>query len=472
VIPEPKATSGMQSPLRRSSLQKDGRRLKIYPGDVQGRFSVARRVVFALLIVILLALPFVSVNGRPGIWLDVGTRHFYFLGGSFNAQDTYLMFFLLTLLAFTIVILTTVLGRVWCGWACPQTVFLEGLYRPIERLLQGPRNVRAKRDAGGWSLDRAWRWGLTQLIYAVLSVALAHVFVAYFVSFSRLLAMMSRGPADNPEPFLWVSAVTVVFLVNFAWFREQTCLVVCPYGRMQSVLFDDDSLIIGYDVARGEPRERGARKGDCIDCNRCVVVCPTGIDIRNGVQVDCIACAACVDACDDVMVKIGKPKGLVRYDSLRGLAGAGRRLVRPRIFAYAALLVLLASGFAFAMRKRVAFEANLLRLPGPPYQADPEAPGIVRNAFQIHLINKNDTVERYKLSTLEAPGLTVVLPLQELTLARSASQSVPLFVSGGTAVAAGVVHIRVERVGGEVKMLEAPFLSPGRLNASAPGTSP
>jgi cytochrome c oxidase accessory protein FixG len=458
--------SGMQTPQRRSSIEKDGRRLKIYPADVRGRFHRARSAVFVLLMMILIALPFVSIHGRPGIWLDVATRHFYFFGGAFNAQDTYLMFFVLTLLAFTIVVLTTILGRVWCGWACPQTVFLEGLYRPIERLFQGDRNNRMKRDAGPWTFDRSWRFLATQGVYLVLSTALAHVFVAYFVSASRLFGMMSHGPGQNPEPFVWVAAVTAVFYGNFAWFREQTCLVVCPYGRMQSVLFDRDSLIIGYDEKRGEPRERGGRKGDCVDCNRCVVVCPTGIDIRNGLQVDCIACAACVDACDDVMVKIGKPRGLVRYDSLRGLSGEAKRFMRPRIVAYAALLLVLASGLALAMRKRVTFEANVLRLPGAPYQVDTQVPdgSVVRNAFQVHLVNKNDRPEAFRLTPLDAPGLTVVLPLADLTLEPSGSQNLPMFVTGPATLVTGVVHIRVERVGGEVKTIDAPFLSPGRLS--------
>jgi cytochrome c oxidase accessory protein FixG len=444
---------------RRSSLQKDGRRLKIYQADVSGRFTNVRRTFFVLLLGVLLTLPFTSIRGRPGIWLDVGERRFYLLGTTFNAQDTYLMFFVLTLAAFAVVALTTVLGRVLCGWLCPHTVILEGLFRPIERLFQGPRNLHMKRDAGGWTFERLWRTAATQLLYLLIAAGLAHILVAYFISIPRLLRMMSLGPSFHPEPFIWVSAVTALLYFNFAWFREQTCLVVCPYGRMQSVLFDRDSLVIGYDEKRGEPRERGGRKGDCVDCNRCVVVCPTGIDIRNGLQVDCVACAACVDACDDVMRKIGKPTGLVRYDSQRGLAGEPRRMLRPRIIVYAALLLLLGVGLLTALQRRATFEANLLRLPGAPYELDGDS---VRNAFQVHLINKNDRPERYRLAVIDSEGLQSVLPMHEVTLEASSSQTIPLFVFGHLG-STGEVSVSIAREGGkDVRILHVPFVAPKR----------
>jgi cytochrome c oxidase accessory protein FixG len=218
------------------------------------------------------------------------------------------------------------------------------------------------------------------------------------------------------------------------------CVVLCPYGRLQSVLLDDDSLVVGYDEARGEPRGKvGKTEGDCVDCNRCVVVCPTGIDIRNGLQLDCIACTACIDACDEVMDKLGRPRGLVRYDSPRGLRGEKRRVVRPRMALYTALLFAGAGAALFATRARAPFEANLVRLPGPPFTREG---GVVRNAFEIHLVNKAGSTERFTIAPAPAEGASFVVPMRELEIESLGSRRVPIFVTsepraGGAGAASG-----------------------------------
>src|SRR5262249_35526095 len=201
---------------------------------------------------------------------------------------------------------TGVVGRVWWGWACPQTVFLDGVYRRVERWLQGPRERRMRRDAGAWTWDRVWRKAATHAAWVAISFVLAHVFLAYFASLPGLFQMVQGSPAAHPEAFAVAAATTAALYLNFAFFREQLCIGVCPYGRLQAVLLDKDSLVIGYDAARGEPRGKlgAAGAGDCVDCKRCVVVCPTGIDIRNGLQLDCIACTACIDALDQIIVQI------------------------------------------------------------------------------------------------------------------------------------------------------------------------
>ncbi|MCU0686144.1 MAG: cytochrome c oxidase accessory protein CcoG [Polyangiaceae bacterium] len=411
-----------------SSLGTDGRRRLVVPADVRGRFQWARRVAFAALVALWAALPVVHVGGAPAVFLDVDARRFYLFGLTFNAQDAWLVFFGLTGFGFGLVYATALAGRVWCGWACPQTVFLEGLFRPIERLFEGPREKRLRRDAGPVTLERALRKAGKHAAFVVLAFVVAHLFLAYFVSWSHLPGLLRSPPFAHPEAFAWAIGTTTLLYVNFAWFREQFCVVLCPYGRLQSVLLDSDSLVVGYDAARGEPRGKVGRPGagDCVDCGRCVVVCPTGIDIRNGLQLDCIACTACIDACDAVMDKLDRPRGLVRYDSQNGLAGRPRRLLRPRLALYTALLAIGASVTAVAARGRRDFEATLARLPGAPYTLEG---GEVRNAFQLHLVNKRAGREAFSLRVEAPSAVVVVLPLSRVEVEGLGDARVPVFLS-------------------------------------------
>jgi cytochrome c oxidase accessory protein FixG len=259
--------------------------------------------------------------------------------------------------------------------------------------------------------------------------------------------------------------MTTVVYLNFAWFREQLCVVLCPYGRLQSALLDEHSLVVGYDVRRGEPRGKkgAAGAGDCVDCKRCVVVCPTGIDIRNGVQMECIACTACIDACDDVMRRLGRPAGLVRYDSQDGLAGKARRVLRPRVVLYGVLLAIGAVVALVATRARTDFEAALLRLPGEPYVVED---GEVRNALQVHLVNKRATAERYTIEVLPADDLSAVVPMPTVRVEPLSDVRVPLFLSVARSRfrAEFPVRVRVSREAGpaEAKLAVAPFLGPSR----------
>lgn len=409
--------------------------------------------------VVWLAMPLVRLNGHPLVFVDVETRRFYLFGGTFNAQDIWLLFFLLTGLAFGLVYVTALLGRVWCGWACPQTVFLEGIFRPIERLTEGAREARIRLSKAPWGVEKMLRKGAKHALYILAALFVAHVFVSYFVSVPKMIQMVQKNPAEHPEAFAWALALTGIFYANFSWFREQMCLVVCPYGRLQSTLLDSDSLVVGYDERRGEPRgkvsDTGA--GDCVDCKRCVVVCPTGIDIRNGLQVDCIACSACIDACDDVMAKVGRPKGLIRYDSQNGLAGNARRIVRPRLIIYTGLLVVGMIAAAIAFRKHEPFEANLLRLPGAPYT---KVDGAIQNSFQVHLVNKSGDVQTFHL-TPEGEGLSFIVAMNDVSLQAMASVEIPLFVSTKNPKGDQSFSIRVNRaVGNDVHRIEGRFLSP------------
>lgn len=408
-----------------TSLRPDGRRVAIHPADVRGRFHTARKAVFAVLLGVYVALPWIPIGGHPAVFLDIEARRFFLFGATFNAQDVWMMVVLLLGVGLTLLLATALLGRVWCGWGCPQTVFLEALYRPVERLLLGPGEKRARR--GPLTLDRAWRTAAAHALYVVISFVVAHVFLAYFVSLPRLWEMMRARPAAHPEAFAIVAAVTALLYGNFAWFREQLCVVLCPYGRLQSVLIDADSLIVGYDARRGEPRGKATKAGagDCVDCRRCVAVCPTGIDIREGLQMDCIACTACIDACDDIMDRLARPRGLIRYDSQAGLRGGKRRLLRPRTVAYGALLAAGALVATLALGRRSDHEATLVRATGAPFLLDGD---LVRNSFSVHLVNKRSAAATFVLHADGGEGVTVRLPVPTVTLDSLADRQLPVIV--------------------------------------------
>ena len=412
-----------------SSIYADGTRKRIEPAEVHGRFTRARHIVFGLLVAVWLLLPVVRIHGAPALFLDVEHRRFFVLGGTFTPQDFWLVFFLATGVGFGLVYATAALGRIWCGWACPQTVFTEAFFRPIER----------------WTKKRPVR---RHALYALAAVFVAHVFVAYFVSIRALWTMMLGSPSAHPEAFAWMLATSALFYGNFAFFREQLCVVLCPYGRLQSVLLDDDSLVIAYDEKRGEPRGKlGKTSGDCIDCRRCIAVCPTGIDIRNGLQMDCIACTACIDACDEMMDKIDRPRGLIRYT--RG------RLVRPRMVLYTILLAIGAVVFFLATRTRTSFDATLLRQPGAPFSRDANG---LQNGFVVHVVNKSSTQRTYVLRSEPSQQLTYVVPIDRFEVPALSDRRVPIFVTA-PADLHGKPTVRIHVQGGdEARDVEAAFV--------------
>ena len=458
--------SSEERAIGEGSLGRDGRHKRPYPADVKGRFVTRRRIVYGALIALWAALPWIPIGGHPAVFLDIDKRQFFLFGLTFNSQDVWLLFFLLSGVGFGLIYATAVLGRVWCGWACPQTVFLEAVFRPIERLIQGPRNVASRRAQGPLGFDRLARGVATHAAYLVAAVLVAHVFLAYFVSLPRLFAMVRTAPGSHPEAFAWMLVATGVMYGNFAFFREQLCVVVCPYGRLQSVLLDDDSLVVGYDDKRGEPRGKASvAKGDCVDCHRCVVVCPTGIDIRDGLQLDCIACTACIDACDEVMDKLERPRGLVRYDSLRGLRGETRKLLRPRLYAYTAFAAVGVVVATVAFRGRQPFEANVVRLAGAPYTREG---GTIRNGFELHLVNKQGEATSFVIEAVASPDVAFTLPIATVDLEPLASQRVPLFATMDqarfTADRPLVIRIRARSASGKAaeREVRAVFLGSAR----------
>ena len=346
-----------------STIDSSGGRLWVYPADVRGRYKRRRTIIHALLVCVFLFLPWLKVNGQPAILLNVAQEQISLLGVRFWSHDAPSLLFVVLGAATLLALVTSIWGRVWCGWSCPQTVFIDGIFRRIERWIEGDALSRRRLDLEPPSLRRlilkASKWGC----YTAVALVMSHSLLAYFVGTESLGAMMKQSPLSHPIPFLGMAVVTGALLLNFGWLREQFCTLLCPYGRFQSVLMDRRSLVIEYNAPRGEPRRPGT--GDCVDCRRCVQVCPTGIDIRNGLQLECVGCTACIDACDTVMEKMGRPRGLIRY--ARGLpAGQWRAWLRP--MAYFAVLLLIGGGLIWSIVMRAPLEITVARAPGAPYE--------------------------------------------------------------------------------------------------------
>ncbi len=367
-----------------STLNQDGSRRWIDPKLSPGRFLNRRRVIGWALIALFAALPFVRIGGKPALFLDLMNREFTFFGTTFFATETLLLALLVVGIFLGIFWFTALLGRVWCGYACPQTVYLELIYRPLQRLIEGKH---------GREGAPAWRRVLRFVVYLALSFVIANVFLAYFVGTERLSRWITTSPAEHPAAFAVVAITTLAMFIDFAYVREQMCTLMCPYGRLQSVLLDEHSLVIGYDVARGEPRgklETGATRthGDCIDCKLCVQTCPTGIDIRAGLQMECVGCAQCIDACDAVMDKIERPRGLIRYATQATLAGKPKRTLRPRIVLYPLLIAIVLSGLVTALAKRSTLAVEFLRTRGAQFTV--LADGSISTPATIRIENRAD----------------------------------------------------------------------------------
>jgi cytochrome c oxidase accessory protein FixG len=419
---------GEQLVQLRTALRPDGKHVALHPADVRGPWQVRRRLMFLVLIGVYVALPWIQIGGHPAIFLDIEARHFYLFGASFNAQDVWIMVFLLIGLLLALVVVTALLGRAWCGWACPQTVFIEGVYRRIERFIQGGAEARRRLDAGPWTGKKLLKKGATHAAYLVVSLLLANVALSYFVSLPRLFDMMATSPGKHPEAFAIMAGTAGLLYFDLGWFREQFCVVLCPYGRLQSVLIDRDSLVIGYDARRGEPRGKVSdpAAADCIDCRRCVSVCPTGIDIRNGMQMECLACTACIDACDEMMAKVERPAGLIRYASQRSLEGGKTRLFRPRLAFYLVILAIGGIAAGLALRVRPEIDALLVRLPGPPFTVTAE--GQVENGFELQLGNKRSVPAQLTVTAVGPDGASVVVPVPTRQLASLEEARIPVFV--------------------------------------------
>ncbi len=386
-------------------------RQKIYPREIDGRFQHLRTAAAWVLLGIFYAIPWLRWNGRQAVLFDLPVRQFHIFGLTLWPQDFYYLTWLLVIAALSLFFFTALAGRLFCGYACPQTVWTE-TFLWMERLVEGSRTQQMKLSRAPWSGNKLLRKGTKQFLWITFSLWTGFTFVGYFTPITELAGAVFHL-ATGPWETFWVLFYGGATYVNAGFMREQVCKYMCPYARFQSAMFDRDTLIITYDDKRGEPR--GARKkgadhksqglGDCVDCTVCVQVCPTGIDIRQGLQYECIACAACIDACDEVMDKVGYPRGLIRYDTQSGLDGQRKRVLRPRTVIYAALLTLLAIGFGYSITHRNLIGIDVMRDRNALYRERPDE--TVENVYNVKILNKDSQAHEFTISGSGLPGLQV-----------------------------------------------------------------
>lgn len=375
-----------------ATVDAKGKRLWIYPKKPSGKFHNWRITVTIALLSLLFAGPFIKIQGQPFLLLNVFERKFVILGQAFWPQDFVLL--AVTLLTFFvfIILFTVVFGRIWCGWLCPQTLFMEMVFRKIEYWIEGDAASQRRLAKEPWSLKKISKKTFKHTLFILISILIAHTLMAYLIGIDNTIAIVSHSPGENIAGFVGLVSFAAIFYGLFAKFREQACIAVCPYGRLQGVLLSKESIVVAYDWIRGEPRGHLKKNqpaesptGDCIDCKLCVHVCPTGIDIRNGTQLECVNCTACIDACDEVMIKIGKPKGLIRYASINSITNGIQKLITPRVMGYSFVLLALVGLLSFALITRSDVETTVLKVPGTLYQREP---GLITNLYNVEFINK------------------------------------------------------------------------------------
>lgn len=428
-----------------TQVELDANKKRVHPRFVKGFYQNIRVITMYALLAAFLLLPWLRYNGRQAIWFDVPSQHYYIFGLTFLTQDFYFIAVFAIIAAFTLFVVTVYAGRVWCGYACPQTIWTH-LFQYVEKIIIGDRNKRIKFDKAPMSASKAFKRFLVYFIWFVFSMITATTFVSYVSGTEALYQswqMLGVIPFPDWPTWVWVTVFIFAFstYANAGYMREQMCIQICPYGRFQSVMFDKDTLVVSYDYERGEPR--GARKkgthpdhlGDCIECTMCVQVCPTGIDIRDGLQVACIQCAACIDACNDVMDKVGYPRGLIRYTTERQLAEKeDTRVLRPRLFAYLTLLTILCGGLIYALTDRVPLEIDIRR--DRNQLSSLNAQGMIENSYVVKLTNKTQDAHNYTITLEPQAGLSLYTSFNEVPLEAGESYDMAVSIYGDPDVVA------------------------------------
>lgn len=421
-----------------STLEADGSRRWLTPKLSKGQLWFRRRVVAYFLLALYSGLPWLRIDGQPAVLIDLPGRTLHLFGWSFLPTDTILLALFVLTMFLGIFFVTAIYGRIWCGWACPQTVYMEFVFRPIERVFLG----RAGKGGKPPKEVAAWRRAGMYLTYFIICLHLAQTFIAYFVGTDAVRQWMWAAPTDHMVPFTIVVALTVAMMINFAYWREQLCIIACPYGRLQSVLLDRSSKIVAYDPGRGEPRapmrksdmakaqEAGADafadRGSCVDCTMCVQVCPTGIDIRDGLQLECVNCTQCIDACDEIMDKTGQPRGLVRFTSGAELEGEQPKVLRPRVVIYGSIISGLAAAFLTLLVLKPHTDITLLRGLGRPYFMTES--GLVENSMRVKLTNRTQKQRIYQLEVVEPEGIALRASRPSFTIGPGETLMEPLHV--------------------------------------------
>jgi cytochrome c oxidase accessory protein FixG len=451
-----------------ASIAPDGRRKWVYARQPAGRFYRRRTVLSWFLLAFLIGAPFVEVGGLPLVLLDVIERRFVLFGLVFWPQDFHLVVLLALTCLVTLALSTAAFGRVWCGWLCPQTIFMEMLFRKIEYGIEGSAEQQVRRKRGPWTGERILRAGAKHAVFFALSFGIANVFLAWIIGAAELKTIVTDPPGQHVQGLAAITVFSFVFYAVFARFREQACLVACPYGRVMSSLIDPETIKVTYDRTRGEPRGKrragvpaDAASGDCVDCYQCVTVCPTGIDIRNGVQLECLDCTACIDACDTVMTRLGRPRGLIRLTSHRAVTGGASRKVPVRIAAYAGVWLALVALVATLIVRRPALDVLILRQAGTlftPVEGDRLA-----NFYTVQVFNRTGQSQTFEIVAVEPDDarITPLGPLSNVAPYALLESRLALAVPASeTAGAATPVRFEVRTGGRTLQRIESSFVGP------------
>jgi cytochrome c oxidase accessory protein FixG len=458
-----------------ATVNEKGKRIWVYPKKPKGTFHNWRIVVSIFLLSLLFATPFLSINGQPLLLLNFLDRRFVILGQAFWPQDFFLLAIVLITFFVFIILFTVVFGRVWCGWMCPQTLFMEMVFRKIEYWIEGDAAAQRRLDKEPWSMNKIVRKVSKQIIFMSISVVISLTVFAYIIGVDATIDYIFIEPTAHKAAVITLIVFSGIFYWVYAWFREQACIAVCPYGRLQGVLLTKESIVVAYDWLRGEPRSHLKKKkpvnetfGDCVDCRLCVHVCPTGIDIRHGTQLECVNCTACIDACDEVMLKIGKPKGLIRFASVNSIRNGISKIITSRVVGYSIVLLALLSVLGFALATRSDVETTVLKVPGTLFQRDGK---FITNLYNVEFVNKTfdemtldvrvEEPEMAKVNRVDGEGIVVPaegmiksvyfirVPEDQITTARM------------------VITLGVYREGKRLETIKAKFIGPVRRASDA-----
>ena len=419
------------------TIDEEGNRKFIFPKKPSGKLYEYRKIVSYFLLAILIANPFLKINGNQFMMFNVLERRFNIFGFPFWPQDFYLFVLFMILGVVFVILFTVIFGRIFCGWICPQTIFLEMVFRRIEYWIEGDRGAQIRLAKQEWNAEKIRKKGLKWFVFLIISFFIANVFLAYLISSDELFKMIEEGPESHQSTLIALLIFTGVFYFVFVWFREQVCIIACPYGRLQGVLLDNKSINVAYDFVRGEKEVGRAKlnknedratsgKGDCIDCHQCVQVCPTGIDIRNGTQLECVNCTACIDECDSIMESVGLPKGLIRYASEDEIEKKSKFQFTARMKGYTAVLVILIGVLTGLLFLRTDVEASILRLPGQLYQHKGDN---ISNVYTFKIINKtNDEFKDIHFKLVGIKGTLNVVGHQDFKVPKQGMNSGTLFI--------------------------------------------
>ncbi len=419
------------------TIDEEGNRKFIFPKKPSGKFYDYRKWVSYFLLIVLVANPFIKINGNQFMMFNILERRFNIFGFPFWPQDIYLFVLIIIVGVVFVILFTVIFGRIFCGWICPQTIFLEMVFRRIEYWIEGDRGAQIRLEKQEWNAEKIRKKAIKWTIFLIISFFIANVFLAYLISSDKLLLMIEEGPENHISTLVSLLIFTGVFYFIFAWFREQVCIIACPYGRLQGVLLDDKSINVAYDFVRGEKEVGRAKfnkqedrvasgKGDCIDCKQCVNVCPTGIDIRNGTQMECVNCTACIDECDTIMDGIGLPKGLIRYASEDEIEKNIKFKFTPRMKGYSAVLFILTGILIGLLFLRSDVEAIILRLPGQLFEHKGDN---ISNIYTFKIINKtNKDFNDIHFKLVDIKGTLKMVGKQDLKIPKQGMDGGSLFI--------------------------------------------